>query len=111
MLFAAQNYNNRAATTSEFLRDYAKLQQIRKSFNNYRKTKRVNIRLILNQIVILSNSFGIRGATKMLLCDTDHVELSALYPILIFLGYLSEEDLSSYPVEFDEEIVRELRTI
>lgn len=109
MLFAAKNYNNKAATTSEFIRDYAKLQQIRKTFNSYKKTKRLNIRLLLNQIVIFSNLFGVSAATRMLLCETDYIEHSALMPILVFLGYVGEEELTIHSVEFDQDVVRELR--
>lgn len=109
MLYAAKHYNNKAATTSEFVRDYAKLQQIRKTFNNYRKNKKLNIRLLLNQIVIFSNLFGVNAATKMLLCETDYIEHSALIPILVFLGYVGEEDLCLHTVEFDSDVVTELR--
>lgn len=111
MLYAAKKYKNKAATTSEFMKDLSKLYQIRKSFNAYRLKNRINVRLILNQIVVLSNSFGVSAAVEMLMCETDLIEHSALFPMLIFLGYMTEDQLSDHQVEFDQMIVSELRKL
>lgn len=113
LVYAARNYTTRGASTFEFLEDYKRLASITRSINRFTNVSRSkpNIRLLLNQIVMLSNAFGVESATEMLLRKTSEENLGVLFPLLIFLGYLSEEQLSRITVEFDDDIVNMLRGI
>jgi hypothetical protein len=47
----------------------------------------------------------------MLLTKVDGSGLGILYPMLVFLGYMNEEQLSRESVEFNRDIVNSLREL
>lgn len=111
LLYAAKNYKNKAGTTEEFLADFKKIDNIGRSIARYGGGIQINLRLLLNQIVTASNIFGVEPVVEMLICRIDEKYHSILYPLLVYLGYLTDEQLSYKHVLFDMDIVSLLRKL
>lgn len=85
LFYAAQNYKNVHADTTEFLNDLKRLKYIKKLLTRFVSTGELKERLILNHIIILYNTFGIIPATRMLF-----LKLECYHPqIKPFLNLLS----------------------
>ena len=112
LVFAASHYLNRGSSTAEFMEDYKRVANVTRLINRFNNGAiKFNIRMVLNQIVVLSNSFGVEATTEMLLTKVDGSGLGILYPMLVFLGYMNEEQLSRESVEFNRDIVNSLREL
>lgn len=111
MLFAAKSYTNRAATTQEFLADFNKIDNICKNVSKQRNGININIRLLLNQIVTTANLFGVESLVDILICKIETEYHGVLYPLLIYLGYMTDEQLTDHTVEFDATVVEKLRSM
>ena len=110
LLFAARNYQSRGASTAEFLEDFKRISNISRTINRYNNgTSTINVRMVMNQIVVLSNTFGVSAATELLLDKVDESCYGILIPMLVFLGYATEEHLSRKSIDFDADVVRSLR--
>ena len=115
-LFAAQHYDTRRACSfSEFQNDLKKVTYIRKLLSRYLEDDDLQMRLILNHIIVFMNCFGPAGA-QMLFMKLDKYQ-AQLKPILMFLGYMpnkisyNEVTLRSSDITMDLNIVNELRKI
>lgn len=92
----------------EFNEEVKRFRYISRAF----KMGNLNIRLILNHIIILHNVFGL-AAAKMLLFKVEKSEWKYLVPFLMYLNLLSLEQIDEIRslTEFDETIMEELRNL
>lgn len=91
------------------MNDLNTVSTVARCINRRTKGNPSSVRLMLNQIVMLSNSFGVQPTTEMLLSKVKGDGLGILYPMLVFLGYMTEEQLSREHVTFDQDVIRQLR--
>lgn len=112
-LFAAKHYDNpQCVDTQEFLDDLKRFAYLKRAFSKYHENNDVNIRLILNHIITLTNLFGMH-TTSMLFFRVDKEHHKYLKPFLVFLEYLPNtvNGIKTSEIPMDETIVRELRNI
>lgn len=89
-LFAARHYDNPSCLSNEeFEEDLLLFKYIKRSFTKYVETGEIKERLILNQLTILYNLFGV-GCTQMLFFKVPETQWSVLKPFLETLDYLPE---------------------
>ncbi|AGS80946.1 hypothetical protein [Caulobacter phage Cr30] len=90
VVYAAKNYYNpECYSDDELFEDLKRLKWIRRLFRRYEEKGDLQLRLILNHVIVLYNLFGQKAATRLLF-----LKLSGYYhmltPILEFLGYLPD---------------------
>lgn len=90
LIYAAQNYSNRACNDpEEFIGDLKKFQYLAKLFKHYEKSGELKPRLIMNHIIVLYNVFEPIACTRMLFLKLGNY-IDCLIPFLDKLGYLGE---------------------
>ena len=66
MMFAIKHYDSPSCTgETEFREDLSRIRSIGRSFSRYRKTGKINERLVLNHLIVLYNVFESQAMTKM----------------------------------------------
>ena len=92
----------------EFKLEMKRFKYITKSF----KGEVVNVRLVLNHIIILYNLFGL-AATRMLMFKVSRDYWAQLIPFLIYLNRLTEEQINTIMIDIclDDTITNELRNL
>ncbi len=100
---AGQNYyRNNFFNYTEFKKDLYNLFIVRKMINRFIKTGIVNEKLLLNNIVISINVFGINQINSIFELLLSKEELGVIKSILIFLNcYRSNYDVKSNRI-FDD---------
>lgn len=99
---------------SEFQKDVDRIKCIEKLMQKYRKTGEINLRLILNHIIILFNLFEENDCRSMLIFKLYRF-LDILFPILLYIGKMPKqsfqlrEDLYSSDIPLDETTIIQLR--
>lgn len=97
-LYAAKYYDDKLnITTIEFQNDLRLFLYIKKLFTRFRHGEELNVRLILNHIIILYNIFG-EKATNMLYLKLEGME-SLLTPFILILNFLPEK------IEYDDKVI------
>ena len=87
-IFAAQSYNNPACLTVEdFKEDLARFKYINRLLRKYDDTGVIQLRLLLNHIIIIFNVFEIRAANRMIFYRIDNKHWS-IKTILLYLNLL-----------------------
>jgi len=74
LLYAAKNYENPHCTSiDDFNQDIKRFVIARTLLRKYHKKGKIRIRLLLNHIIICTNTFGNEAATKLLLyyCESE----------------------------------------
>jgi hypothetical protein len=106
---AMKYYDNiECNTIEEFNSDLYRIVCVKKIIDRYLSSGKVNIRLLLNHVIILHNSFG-PLAEKLLKLRLDQKYHPAVKSILVFLKYIESDDW--HEVYEDVEILNELRKI
>ncbi len=106
---AMHYYDNlQCNTIEEFENDLYRIICIKKLIDKYNSSKKMNLRLVLNHIIILHNAFGAL-TVDLLKFKLDIHHLPVVKPILVFLGYM-ENDYWNDVIE-DSEIFNQLRRI
>lgn len=111
--FAMKNYRSPNVTIEEFKRDCDKFLYLNKLFNRYYNKSDLNVRLILNHIVILYNVFESDACTKMLFNKIKPEYWPGLKTILLYLNYMPDniETVPDSDIMVDLQIADELRKI
>jgi hypothetical protein len=116
IIYAAKCYDmKKSSSDEEFQKDLKRLVFLKKLFVRYEKNDDLQIRLILNHIIILYNCFGI-GATPMLFFRLEGYH-HVLKPFIMFLGFLPDKVtydgivINTKEILLDPKIVSELRKI
>ena len=95
LLFAQQNYDNPTLQKEvEFYDDLKRFKYLKRLLRKYVHTGELNIRLVVNHIIVLQNVFGVEAAVTLLLYKLDTRYWPALKSVLNYLNYL-------YPHELD----------
>tara|TARA_R110002167_G_scaffold91848_2_gene246961 strand:- start:617 stop:988 length:372 start_codon:yes stop_codon:yes gene_type:complete len=99
-LFAAQHYNNpECLDIEEFKEDLARFKYLKRLLRRYELAEDLQIRLILNHIIVLYNVFGIESANKMLWYKIEPEHWTYIKPFLIFLNYLPVDEKVEIPLD------------
>lgn len=115
-LYAAHWYDIKKATSyEEFQQDLKKITYLRKLFSRHLDSDDLQLRLILNHLVVLFNCFGAAAVPMLFLKLEDfHPQLK---PFLQFLEYLpktvgyNDVLINTSGIESDQKIIQELRKI
>lgn len=106
-LQAAKYYDS--VDFSSFTKEFERSLLIKKSIKKYYKSGYINLRLVLNHVIILHNFFGVFAATILFrVIPKDHYPL--LNTILIFLNRLPKH-LYNNNMQIDIKIQRELNNL
>ena len=109
-LFAAQNYNNpECIDIEEFKEDLARFKYLKRLLRRYELTEDLQVRLILNHIIVIYNVFGIESANRMIWYKIEPEHWTYIKPFLVFLNYLPVDEKVDIPL--DPLIVDILRKI
>lgn len=100
--------NMQCNTVEEFENDLYRIICIKKIIDRYNSSKKINLRLLLNHIIILHNAFG-SATVDLVQFKLDKNHLPVVKPIFVFLGYM-ESDYWNDVIE-DSEIFNQLRRI
>lgn len=107
MAFALYNYfSDEHINTEEFTKSLKTITYINRLL---KKDDNVNHRLILNHIIITSNTFGVKPTVDMLLFKISKDRHPKIRTYLFFLNYLSDFEASKN--ELDEELLKMLKNI
>jgi|TARA_R110002124_G_scaffold217899_2_gene383722 hypothetical protein len=99
-LFAAQHYNNpECLDIEEFKEDLARFKYLKRLLRRYELAEDLQIRLILNHIIVLYNVFGIESANKMLWYKIEPEHWTYIKPFLVFLNYLPVDEKVEIPLD------------
>jgi hypothetical protein len=91
VLFAAKHYNRpHCHSLDEFNEDLRRVLYIKKMLVRYKETKAINIRLILNHLIVLFNMFDHEAIVRVLFLKLDEY-LHYIRPFLEFIGYWTEK--------------------
>jgi len=109
-LYAAQNYNNpECIDIEEFKEDLARFKYLKRLLRRYELTEDLQVRLILNHIIVIYNVFGIESANRMIWYKIEPEHWTYIKPFLVFLNYLPVDEKVEIPL--DPLIVDILRKI
>jgi len=100
--YALTHYNVPLYSEKDFFRDLNKIVVLKKLFRRYITAGVINERLVLNNIIILLNVFGIEATNKMLFHKVKREHWSIVKTFLIFLDSYREEEAAE--LDFDEDI-------
>lgn len=105
--FALDNYRSPLFSDEEFNGDLNKIIVLKKMFRRYTNDRDINIRLILNNIIIIVNQFGVDAANKLLFHKVEPEHHTILKTFLVYLNsYTGTDDLI-----YDDIIVENLKDI
>lgn len=110
LLFAAQNYRKpNFSDIEDFYEDLNRFKYVKRLLNRYLDHNELSERLILNHIIIICNSFGIKNALKIFELKLTDKYWPVLKPFLIYLKYIKNEDYVG--INMDQHIINILRKI
>ena len=109
-ILAAKHYHNhKCIIIEEFQEDLNRFKYIKRLVNRYLESGKLSERLILNHLIVIFNSFGIKASVHMLLHKLDDKHWPVVKPFLILLGYIKNDELTD--VVMDKEVIEVLRKI
>ena len=109
-LYAAQNYNNpECIDIEEFKEDLARFKYLKRLLRRYELTEDLQVRLILNHIIVIYNVFGIESANRMIWYKIEPEHWTYIKPFLVFLNYLPIDEKVYVPL--DPYIIDKLRNL
>lgn len=92
-IYAAQNYNNpRCVDIKEYKEDFSHFKYLKKHLGLYKKTGKLQERLVLNHLIIIHNVFKIEAATQMCFFKLDEDLHATLKTFLLYLNYIRSND-------------------
>ena len=110
ILFAAQNYRKpNFSDIEEFYEDLKRFKYVKRLINRYLEHDELAERLILNHIIIICNSFSIKGALKIFELKLDRKHWPVIKPFLIYLNYIKNDQYTG--IEMDKTVIKKLRKI
>lgn len=111
LVYAAKHYQLSGTTTDEFMGDLNKVNLVARNISRYHQGNNVTLRLLLNQIVTLGNVFGVAATSIMLFQKVPEDQHGLLFPLLVYLGYMDEDLLTEHSVQFNQDLVNQLREV
>lgn len=119
MMFAIKHYDSPSCTgETEFREDLSRIRSIGRSFSRYKKTGKINERLVLNHLIVLYNVFESQAMTKMLAFKLNNY-LDYLKPFLMLIsmwpdrieGVGGDYIIIGSDIFMDNQLVKKLREI
>ena len=111
LLFAQHHYDNPTLQKEqEFYDDIKRFKYLKRLFRKYKSTKNIKIRLVLNQVIVLANVFGVEAACVLLLYKVEKMYWPYLKSVLVYLDYLYPHELNDVKTDknIDELLKEEL---
>lgn len=106
---AMHHYDNiQCNTIEEFQNDIYRIVCIKKLIDKYTVSKNINLRLLLNHIIVLHNAFG-RLSVELLRLRLDEKHYPVVKTVLVFLKYIEADHWND--VLEDSKIFNDLRRI
>jgi len=106
IMFAMRHYSNpNCHGEEEFEEDYRRFKLMNRLLNR----ELINHRLVINNIVILQNMFGIEASRVLLFYHTNVENYGSLKSFLIFLNIIAPIDMVE--IVPDDDILRELEKL
>ena len=100
LMFALHNYDNpQCESEEEFQEDVKRFKYLKRLFKKYYETDILKERLIMNQIIILTNVFGIDASSTLLLYKIDKEYWPALKSFMKKLNMIYETDMKDIPMD------------
>jgi hypothetical protein len=109
-LLCYERYSVELFSEEEFLEDVNRLSMIKKLLNRYKKSGIINIRMVINHVIILNNVFGQELTNVALFYKVSSEYYSMLKTLLKYSNILIVNDYTnSIPLDYDllELIVKE----
>lgn len=106
--YCLQNYRTPLFNKQEFDNDINRLIILKKSFKRYDTTGKINIRLVLNNIIILINVFGVESANIVLFYRLGEKYYPHIKTILQFINSYVENNITN-DIDEDETILTLLK--
>jgi hypothetical protein len=92
--YAFESYLNKSCfSKDEFYDDLRKAQYARKLAKKMLTDKEVNIRLLLNHVILFTNVFEITAAKKMLTMGCTEEEISVFKTVFTYLGFTKTDEM------------------
>lgn len=108
LLFAQHHYDNPTLEKDlEFYEDLKRFKYLKRLFRKYVFVGDLNIRLVVNHVIVLQNVFGVEAAVTLLLYKLDVRFWPALKSVLDYLNYLYPHELQQ--VESDIKVYEILK--
>lgn len=118
LLFAMKSYDSPNVILSEFEEDLKRVKYIRRLIKKYLISNDLKERLILNHLIILSNTFGVENSVRILFFKLKPEEYAVLKTFLLYLNYMPPivksikgKDIYSADITVDIEVGKKLRDI
>lgn len=110
LIYAAKYYYSpKCIDVEEFYEDLNRFKYLKRLLNKYLETGQLSERLILNHLIVISNSFGIEAALKILDLKLEDKHWPVLKPFLIFLKYITNDQYTGIPMDENvKEVLRKL---
>lgn len=88
--YAVENYDNQTASLKEFDDDMARFKYIKRLLRKYNREGTVNIRLLINHIIILNNVFPTYVLNRLLIYNIDKYNINVLSTVLDYLSLYND---------------------
>jgi len=110
LLFAAAHYYNpRCSEVEDFYEDLYRIKYIKRLINRYIESGKISERLLLNHIIIFSNSFTIPATLRIFEFKIDSDMWPILKPFLLYLKHIGPDDYSE--IQSDPFVQKVLGTV
>ena len=94
LFYAIKNYNvPNLDSEQEFYEDVKRFKYLKRLFRKYKTTGELKTRLVLNQIIVLSNVFGNDAAATLLLFKVEREYWSVLKTFLHYLNIITADEI------------------
>lgn len=114
ILYATRTYEStQCFGVSELNQDLERLIYIKRLLRNYHREKAINLRLLLNHIIVINNLFGPYPSNRLLFFYSDEYTYPQLAAVLAFLGILQEiiPEVNISEIEIDEDLYKQLKEL
>jgi len=110
-IFAFEAYlNKHCMSRKEFLEDLKRAQYAKKLVKKIVAEKEVNVRLLLNHVILFTNVFELQSAKQILMFNCDEYEKSVFKTLLNYVGFLKKDEYPEIPHSLETAILlKELR--
>ena len=110
--YALINYQNPDCSgIDDFKLDINRINRLERYLFQYKNTGNFNDRLVLNNLIILSNIFTISIMKELLFFKINSELYDILGTLLYFLNYISKTELDKYNINIIEELLNKLNKI
>lgn len=118
LFLCAKNYRNpQCASTEEFLQDIKKLKYIKKLLTKYTTSQEIDVRLVLNHVIVLNNVFGPVFLCRLIFLKMQN-QLIYIKPFLVYLNLMQKYIVNingkiydSDDIGMDQGIIDKLRKL